>query len=60
VVVTPTTAAPPTTAAEVAGVQLARTGSPAGFWYLLAGVAFLLGGFSLYGSTARRLLHIDR
>ena len=46
--------------AEVEGEQLARTGSPAGYWYLLAGFAFVLGGVALYGSTARRLLHIHR
>lgn len=48
---TTTTAA----AAQVAGVQLARTGSPADFWYLLAGGAFLLGGLCLGASTNRRL-----
>jgi hypothetical protein len=68
---TTTTAAPTTTTtAQVAGVQvtttttapaaLAATGSPATYWYLLAGFAFLLGGVALYGSTLRRLLHIRR
>ena len=47
-------------ATQVAGVQLARTGSPAAFWYLLAGGCFLLGGLCLYGSTMRRLAHIRR
>ena len=69
----PPTTAPPTTAPpQVGGVQvtstttttapaaLATTGSPAAYWYVLAGAAFLLGGVALYGSTIRRLLHIRR
>jgi hypothetical protein len=45
-----------TAGAQTAATPLARTGSPATYWYLLAGLAFLLGGLSLYGSTIRRVI----
>ncbi len=57
VVVTPAPAPAPAVADPAV---LARTGSPAPIWYVLAGVAFLLGGLSLFGSTSGRLARIRR
>jgi hypothetical protein len=61
----PTTTAPaevlgrqitsPSSAGSVAGSEaLARTGSPEAYWYVLAGLAFLVGGLALYSSTIHR------
>jgi hypothetical protein len=57
VVVTPAPAPAPAVADPAV---LARTGSPPTVWYVLAGVAFLLGGLSLFGSTSGRLARIRR